>query len=233
MTIHELQKEHDLKKDVDFWHHQQSGQWILKHSAVEKIANKQGIKLVDLEPLNSEMDLVRFKVTMSLPNGGTIKSIGEADRNNCFSQYLGCMAEKRGVDRCVLKGINAYQYDISSEVEAEDFRKPDSSNAIPVIEQVLADEAELSGMPIQNGSKKSEDAFSCPKCNKGMVDNRDIDGTAKLSTKGENLSSAGKPMEGNGLYMPLYKCEDKNCKGVIWKEPLVIEKSAEETFNEI
>ena len=32
--------------------------------------------------------------------------------------------KKRGVDRCVLKLINAYEYGISSEVEAEDFKKP-------------------------------------------------------------------------------------------------------------
>ena len=34
-------------------------------------------------------------------------------------------AEKRGVDRCVLKLINAYEYGISSEVEADDFKKPE------------------------------------------------------------------------------------------------------------
>ena len=53
----------------------------------------------------------------------TISSVGEADRKNCVSQYLGCMAEKRGIDRCVQKLINAYEYGISSEVEAEDFKK--------------------------------------------------------------------------------------------------------------
>ena len=55
----------------------------------------------------------------------TITSVGEADDKNCFSGYKGCMAEKRGVDRCVLKLINAYEYGISSEVEAEDFKKPE------------------------------------------------------------------------------------------------------------
>ena len=37
---------------------------------------------------------------------------------------MGCMAEKRGIDRCVLKLIHAYEYGISSEVEADDFAKP-------------------------------------------------------------------------------------------------------------
>ena len=126
MNIQDIQKKYDLSKDqnVDFWHHQQSGQWILTHSAVEKIAVQEGIKLVDIKILNSETDLVRFLVSMSNPSGSIIKSIGEADRKNCHSQYLGCMAEKRGIDRCVLKLIDAYQYGVSSEVEAEDFAKP-------------------------------------------------------------------------------------------------------------
>jgi hypothetical protein len=33
------------------------------------------------------------------------------------------MAEKRGVDRCILKLINAYEYGIYSEEEADSFKK--------------------------------------------------------------------------------------------------------------
>ena len=122
MDIQDLQKKYELKKD-DFWHHQQSGKWILTHDACEKIANIEKIQLVNIQVLNSEIDLVRFLVTMS-KGDMTITSIGEADRKNCKSQYLGCLCEKRGVDRCILKLISAYQYGISSEVEAEDFAKP-------------------------------------------------------------------------------------------------------------
>ena len=128
MTIHDLQKKYELSKD-DFWEHQQSRKWILTHDAVEKIANIENIKVFDIKVLNSEIDLVRFLVTM-VKQGKTSKTttrlttIGEADRKNCYSQYLGCMAEKRGIDRCVLKLINAYEYGISSEVEADDFAKP-------------------------------------------------------------------------------------------------------------
>ena len=126
MTINDIQEKYELSKEpnVDFWHHQQSGQWILTHDAVEKIAGQEGVEMVDIKVLNSEVDLVRFLITMKL--GDThITSIGEADRKNCHSQYLGCMGEKRGIDRCVLKLIDAYQYGISSEVEADDFAKPD------------------------------------------------------------------------------------------------------------
>jgi len=50
--------------------------------------------------------------------------MGEADTKNCMNQYKGSMAEKRGKDRCILKIINAYQYQIYSDVEADDFKKP-------------------------------------------------------------------------------------------------------------
>ena len=49
-----------------------------------------------------------------------------------------------------------------------------------------------------------------------MVDNRDIDGGAKLSNKGEKLIKEGKPLT-SGCKLPLYKCADNSCKGVIWE----------------
>ena len=139
MQIKDLAEKYELSKepDVDFWKHQQSGQWILTHNAVEKIAIMEKIEISDIKILNSEEDLVRMLITMRIPfeiiDSETDKiiivykevtSIGEADRKNCRSQYLGCMAEKRGIDRCVLKLISAYQYGIFSDVEADDFKKP-------------------------------------------------------------------------------------------------------------
>jgi len=127
MNIQDIQEKYELSKEpnVDFWHHQQSGKWIITHNAVEKIAHIEGVELVDIKVLNSEADLVRLLITMKLGEK-TISTIGEADRKNCHSQYLGAMSEKRGYDRAVLKLIHAYEYGISSEVEADDFAKPDS-----------------------------------------------------------------------------------------------------------
>jgi len=163
MTIQELSKKYDLVKD-DYWFHKPSNQWIIKHDAVEKIATKEGIKLVNIETLNSEVDLVRFITTMSLPNGGQIKSIGEADRSNCFSQYLGCMAEKRGIDRCVLKGI------IEDESEL---------TGMQIIEE------------IQNTSKNPKYGLICPLCKKGVLDQRVEYGDGSMrcpkSKNGKNL----------------------------------------------
>ena len=127
MNIQDIQEKYELSKEpnVDFWKHKQSGQWILTHDACEKIAYKEGITLINIETLNSEKDFVRFLITMA-KGDITITSVGEADDKNCFSSYKGAMAEKRGIDRCILKLIHAYEYGISSEVEADDFKKPES-----------------------------------------------------------------------------------------------------------
>ena len=127
MNIQDIQEKYKLSKEpnVDFWYHQQSGKWIITHDACEKIAHIEDIVQVNIETLNSEKDFARFLITMA-KGDVTITEIGEADDKNCFSSYKGCMAHKRGADRCILKLIRAYQYGISSEVEADDFAKPDS-----------------------------------------------------------------------------------------------------------
>ena len=68
------------------------------------------------------MDFARFLITMQ-KGDKTIVSVGEASTKNCTSNYYGCMAEKRGIDRCVLKLINAYEYGIYSDVEADAFKQ--------------------------------------------------------------------------------------------------------------
>ena len=49
---------------------------------------------------------------------------GEADNSNCKNNYKFAMASKRAIDRVILKLINAYEYGIYSDVEADDFKKP-------------------------------------------------------------------------------------------------------------
>ena len=83
----------------------------------------EAIHIVDIKVMNSEPEFVRLLITMS-KGDVVMKSIGEADNKNCRNLYMGCMAEKRGIDRCVLKHINAYQYGVYSEVESDDFAKP-------------------------------------------------------------------------------------------------------------
>ena len=121
MNIKDIQEKYNLKLD-DFWEHKQSKSWILTHDACTKIGNQEGIELVDINVINSEPDLVRILVTMK-KGSVSITTFGEADRKNCFNPYLAAMSEKRGIDRAILKLINAYEYGVYSEVEADAFDK--------------------------------------------------------------------------------------------------------------
>ena len=121
MNIKDIQEKYNLKLD-DFWEHKQSKSWILTHDACTKIGNQEGIELIDINVINSEPDLVRILVTMK-KGSVSITTFGEADRKNCFNPYLVAMSEKRGIDRAILKLINAYEYGVYSEVEADAFDK--------------------------------------------------------------------------------------------------------------
>jgi len=123
MRIKELAKKYNLGKN-DFWELKRGkkSMWIITHDAVEKIAIIENIELTKFEVLNTELDFARFLITMQ-KGDKSIVSVGEASTKNCTSNYYGCMAEKRGIDRCVLKLINAYEYGIYSDVEADAFKQ--------------------------------------------------------------------------------------------------------------
>jgi hypothetical protein len=127
MEIKQLAEKYNLNQD-DFWKHKQSGKWIVKHDGVEKIASMEGIIFEDPYFIISERDCCVLRGTASIPIGdGKFKSewtIGEADMKlNCKMGYPYAMAEKRLKDRLTLKLINAYEYGIYSDVEADVFSK--------------------------------------------------------------------------------------------------------------
>ncbi|MCP3683756.1 MAG: hypothetical protein GY861_13815 [bacterium] len=147
MDIKEVAGKYGLEK-TDFWEFKRSGKsmWIITHDACEKIAAKENIEEVDIKVLSSEWDFCRMLITMKKGTKTTI-TIGEAllntdekvkdgkygpiTRGNCESQYLGCIAEKRGKDRAILKLINAYQYGVYSDTEEEDFKRPKKGEKSP------------------------------------------------------------------------------------------------------
>ena len=141
MEIHEFVKKYKLsqKEGVDIWKHKQSGKHILTHDACTKIANIENIYTDNIECLHSSDSSIRLLITMiKKEDGDSCKkevTIGEASKENVKMSggYLGCMAEKRGIDRCVLKLINAYEYGIFSEVEADDFKKPNAENKTQIM----------------------------------------------------------------------------------------------------
>ena len=129
MTIAELGKKYKLDGKVDVWKCHDN--WILTFDAITKIALIENIKLSRLEPIYQSDTSCRFLVTMVKEDKDgnvidSVTSVGEADNRNSKNNYYGSMAEKRGIDRCVLKLINAYQYGVYSEVEADDFKKQEN-----------------------------------------------------------------------------------------------------------
>ena len=122
MNIKELSKKYNLTKE-DYWQESRSKKWIISHDACEKIADMEGIIFGPPQVLNSEQNFVRMVI--SAKKGEVLMwSGGEADTKNCKNLYIGAMAEKRGKDRVILKLINAYEYGIYSDVEADNFQKP-------------------------------------------------------------------------------------------------------------
>ena len=122
MNIKELSKKYNLTKE-DYWQESRSKKRIISHDACEKIADMEGIIFGPPQILNSEQNFVRMVI--SGKKGEVLMwSVGEADNKNCKNLYFGAMAEKRGKDRVILKLINAYEYGIYSDVEADNFQKP-------------------------------------------------------------------------------------------------------------
>jgi hypothetical protein len=136
MNIKEFFKKYTFlskAKDVDYW--ELHGNYILKHDAVTKIANYEKIELVNIETILSTDTSVRFLITMKDRKGKQVTTVGEASKSNCKNMYYGAMAEKRGIDRAVLKLINAYEYGFYSEAESDDFKKTAVSNNEPTTSQ--------------------------------------------------------------------------------------------------
>jgi len=83
-----------------------------------------------------------------------IWTTGEANGDNCTMNYLMAMSEKRGKDRIILKLINAYEYGIYSDVEADDFEKhdkPPTEKQLDMLHNLAGDlEIEIAGVENMN-----------------------------------------------------------------------------------
>ena len=85
-----------------------------------------------------------------------IWTTGEASGDNCSMNYPSAMAEKRGKDRIILKLINAYEYGIYSDVEADDFGKQDKAPTEKQLEMLhtLADDLGYKLMGVNNMNRE-------------------------------------------------------------------------------
>lgn len=123
MDIKQLAKKYELSKE-DFWELKRGSlsKWIVTHDAVEKIAYKEGIEFLKPEFIRNDKNDVAILGFANLKDRSEW-SIGEASPNNCKAPYPFAMAEKRLKDRLTLKLINAYEYGIYSDVEADAFKR--------------------------------------------------------------------------------------------------------------
>ena len=89
-----------------------------------------------------------------------IWTTGEANGDNCTMNYLMAMSEKRGKDRIILKLINAYEYGIYSDVEADDFAKhdkPPTEKQIDMLHNLAGDlKIEIAGVENMNRENVSK-----------------------------------------------------------------------------
>jgi len=123
MKIKELAQKYNLSKD-DFWELKRGtrSMWIITHDACEKIAAKENIQFgapTIYRDTNQDVAIVGD----AKRGNKVIWSTGEASPKNCKAPYMFAMAEKRLKDRLILKLINAYEYGIYSDSEADNFKK--------------------------------------------------------------------------------------------------------------
>lgn len=122
--IEALRKEYDLDRN-DFWElPQKRGSYCVKHAALEVVAAKAGVVFDPPQVLEANgangVAAICVRGTMG---DRSYWSIGEASPKNNKNAYPFAMAEKRAIDRVVLKlvGLHGLLY---SEEESDDFAQP-------------------------------------------------------------------------------------------------------------
>jgi hypothetical protein len=98
--------------------------YAVKHKALERVAIAHGIEFEppQLKVCDLENGLVVVLVT-GKKGERSVSSFGEATPKNNRNAYPVAMAEKRAVDRVILK-LLAVHGDLYSEEEADDFKRP-------------------------------------------------------------------------------------------------------------
>jgi len=108
----------------DFWQLPQNKQWCIKHSALEVVAVKENITFDPPMVIEAKAGegIATICVTGHLGDR-SIWSIGECSPKNNKNSYPWAMAEKRGIDRVILKlaGIHGLLYS-DTEVSANEER---------------------------------------------------------------------------------------------------------------
>lgn len=143
------------------------GTWVVYHKVLEQIAVKAGIQLDPPVVLESDgkNKTVALCVTGHLKDQ-TIWSIGEASEHNYKTKpkqpaYPYAMAEKRAIDRVILKliGLHGLAY---SEEEADDFKAPVGGTR-DITHGVGTQAAEMGQLDVLSPWGEVEQEFTDPK----------------------------------------------------------------------
>ena len=122
-VIIELMKKHEISRS-DLW--DCHGTWILTHKAVEVLGAGEGI-LTDIEMIHHDQPQKMVIIKGTARKGDySYHSFGEAAPYNNKNAYPVAMAEKRALDRAILKALNLHGY-VYSEMESDDFKKQKTS----------------------------------------------------------------------------------------------------------
>ncbi len=99
----ELAKKHGLKKE-DLWFMKHAKKWAITHKAMERIAMDEKITIVDLDLSFVDLSIGSCVVKCTaVKDGLKVITFGEATPKNSHNAYPTAMAEKRSIDRAVLK----------------------------------------------------------------------------------------------------------------------------------
>jgi hypothetical protein len=138
--------------------------YAIKHSALERLANENGITF---EPplmleFHSAEKIAALVVTGKMGDRREWAT-GEAAPYNNKNGYPFAMAEKRGKDRCILKLLNGSEAGLYSEEEADDFKRrenPHVTRPEDIFDPVQYDDH---GNPVDNIPKGDERIERLPK----------------------------------------------------------------------
>lgn len=99
--------------------------WVIKHKALERVANEAGITFDRPSVIACDIAAKSMIVCVFGKLGDKTEwSFGEASQANCKNAYFAAMSEKRGKDRVILKLLNGHG-ELYSESEADEFSARD------------------------------------------------------------------------------------------------------------
>tara|TARA_R100000664_G_C2757586_1_gene145942 strand:+ start:1497 stop:2099 length:603 start_codon:yes stop_codon:yes gene_type:complete len=117
-TIKEILEEYELDPKEALWPCHKN--YIIRHKAVEELAQKANITTELVQVVRSDVNNVALHVIGK--KGDVVEwSIGEASPQNCQNNYYFAMAEKRAKDRVILKliGLAGHVYADPDIADAE------------------------------------------------------------------------------------------------------------------